>query len=749
MSTRDEDIAKAIRLRDVNSIVAIFFEKNVPAIKQGFKTETELWDYKPNVPYLGKQHANAWAHIAKDILAFHNNRGGVLLFGFSDDFKFKGATVRLDSKLINDQLRRYLPDTLWIEFHREFIQADQKYLGVALIPPRGGPMLRFVADAPFNEDSQIFKIGWSAIRAEDSSKILSPAEAEEVNRKNVKLHVGQKYYVNEPGYRVPAPDYVTFIHRESACTEIEIALQDNRTSVAHVIGIGGLGKTAVATWAAIRAYERKQFSFIASCTAKDRELTTGGIAGLQPEFTSFDSLLNAICDILQFTEYKALSTESKEAKVREIIKDSGGLLYVDNLETVDDPRIIKFLDTLPIGVRALVTSRRLTVKRAVFPITLGQMNDKETCAFGRSLQSLLSCSYVSEMRDDQLADIGSSCDHIPLAIRWILSKSKSPVEAMREDDTIAAGGKQGEELLEFSFRRVFDEMKSSERTLLEVLSLFTQAQPSEVLLVGSGLKLPELQDALSVLIDDAIIKKSFDSDRNDDCYSLQPITRAFVYADIKHREGGEHAIRNRLRDYFEARDITNPDDRVVIRAVRQNTDTSDTALLDLAISARRRGDLESAHDLLRQAITRNPRSWRAYKELAELNRHEFRRISEALRFYEQAAVNAPSDRFEKAKLFREWGILLRDSGQIDALQQSMQKLESALQLNGSDMVTITALAQLYEKRGSWVKVIDLCEPWKDEVYGRARETMFPMLMRAYERSGDQLKAIDIRDRMRS
>ena len=53
MNSRDEDIAKAIRLRDVASRVAMFFEKESPVIKQGFKTETELWDYKSDVPFAG------------------------------------------------------------------------------------------------------------------------------------------------------------------------------------------------------------------------------------------------------------------------------------------------------------------------------------------------------------------------------------------------------------------------------------------------------------------------------------------------------------------------------------------------------------------------------------------------------------------------------------------------------------------------------------------------------------------------
>jgi tetratricopeptide (TPR) repeat protein len=452
--------------------------------------------------------------------------------------------------------------------------------------------------------------------------------------------------------------------------------------------------------------------------------------------------------VLQFTEFKALPIADKEAAIRNLLENSGGLLYVDNLETVDDPRIITFLDTLPLGVRALVTSRRLTVRVAVYPITVGPMDDNETCAFARSLEAVPRCSYVQDMADEDLIRVAVACDHIPLAIRWVLRKSTSGAEALREADAILATGRRGEELLEFSFRRVFDQMTVSERTLLEVLSLFTQPQPTEVILVGSDLKLPDLQDALSTLLDDVIVQRSFDSSRNDDAYSLLPITRAFVYNEVVQHEGREAAIRDRLSDYFEAKDVKNPDDRVVIRAVRQSAETSDTALVDLARSARRRGDLGSAQDLFNQAISRNPRSWRAYRELAELHRHEFRNIGQAIRNYEQAAANAPKDTFEKARIFREWGILLRDSGQPDAASEAEQKLLTSLELNSRDIVTITALAQLYDRRGASFKVLELCEPWAAEVYGRAKETMLPLLLKAYHQTGNMLKEAEIRDRLR-
>jgi hypothetical protein len=92
-------------------------------------------------------------------------------------------------------------------------------------------------------------------------------------------------------------------------------------------------------------------SFIASCTAKDRELTAAGILGMQPEFTSFESLLNSILDVLQYPEHKSLDIGPRELRVRELLENSSGLLYVDNLETVDDPRI-KFPHALP-GARNL------------------------------------------------------------------------------------------------------------------------------------------------------------------------------------------------------------------------------------------------------------------------------------------------------------------------------------------------------------------------------------------------------------
>jgi predicted HTH transcriptional regulator len=178
MATQDA-IASAIRQRNVRGVIQLMFQTDSPQIRNGFRTETELWDYKRNCPPVGRSSENAWAELALDVLAFHNNQGGVIFFGIDDNFNFTGATYRLDSKMLNDQLRRFLPDSIWVDYNREFIGNDQRYLGVALIPPRGPLPSSFRSSAPEINGRRRFVKGDSARRVNDSSEHLTDSEFEE------------------------------------------------------------------------------------------------------------------------------------------------------------------------------------------------------------------------------------------------------------------------------------------------------------------------------------------------------------------------------------------------------------------------------------------------------------------------------------------------------------------------------------------------------------------------------------------
>jgi tetratricopeptide (TPR) repeat protein len=741
------DVKAALRQRDARSLLKLMFKHDTPEFNYGFKTENELWDYKKDCPKMGRDHANAWADLAKEVLGMHNNGGGVLVFGISDNYQYVGAKNRVDSKQLNDGLRRFISDRIWVDFHREFIGSDQSFLGLALIPPRGPVIERFTSDAPAVHGKKLYLAGWSAIRSKDSTWILNSSETDHLTQSRPEPVVGRQYAIDEPYYRVLQPDYSTFVHRDEACASLENVLRDERVAVASITGIGGMGKTALATWGVLRAYQTKAFQFIVSITAKDRELTASGIRAMRPGLTSFEALLDSILDVLGFPDLKALDTSEKECHAKTLLTDSGGLLYVDNLETVDDARVITFLDNLPRGSKAVTTSRRTSVRKLVGPVDLVGLDNQEINAFISSLADEPRIRYVTGLNPAERLRIGEACDRIPLAIRWVLSRARSPAEAISSAENLANGPQRGEELLEFSFRRVFDGMSSSEKAVLQVLSLFQKALPTEALLIGTGLQQASLEDAIDSLSQDALVQRQFDPDTNDYVFTSRPIPRSFVLSELINQQGAADKIRRQLTDWYEARDVSDGDTRLTVRELRQGRVTPELALLDLAKAAERNNDFENASRLYEQALARVPTSWRGAQAYADFMRHRLHDRTRALRMYERAAANAPRRGSDRAVIFREYGFLLRESGEANATDLAIEKFAVALQETPNDPLTIYGLTSMYDRKGFHDHVIELINPIKNHTNPKTRERCLPLLLRAYERKGELLKAAQVREMM--
>ncbi|MFI7135856.1 RNA-binding domain-containing protein [Nonomuraea sp. NPDC050153] len=742
---RDE-IARAISEKDVRRALNYLFERGrTPVLRLGRKTETDLWDFKVDCPELGKKNENAWAHIAADVLAFHNNRGGLILFGIEDtSFSYIGATRVLDSKKFNDQIRKYLGDQFWVEYYRDYISDDQRHLGIALIPPRGPVPVRFKAPAPSIDGKKLFERDGSAIREGDSTKKLDPIAADQFVRSVAVPTYDQKYAVDEPFYRILAPEYGSFLDRGKLGEVIEKSIRDPRVAVTSLIGVGGMGKTALATWAALRAYEEGSFSFIVSTTAKDRELSSVGILGLQATLTSYEDLLGQIADILGFSEIRELPIEEREREVRALLEDTPGLLYVDNLETVDDKRLIKFLDDLPLGIRALVTSRRNSVRTASRPIDIPPLRDKEIVDFIKLISKEPNHGYLRALKDFEAKLVGAAWDGIPLAIRWGTARSRSVTELLAQTDVQIGDRQHGEQLLEFSFRRIFDNLSQAERAVLETLSVLERPIPTEAVVAGTGLPDAQILDAIEDLVGDTIVFRVFDVDRNDYCFTTLPITRVFTRRDMAKRTNAARNAQRRLSNWFEATDILGSDERLLVRELRQGRTSDDTALIDLANAAEKRGDLDTAERLYKQALSRNPRSWRAARDAAEFYRHKRSDSLEALRLYRIAGANAPARGVERAKIFREWGILLRDSGDPDATKEAEEKLQVAHAENKQDAIARHALASMYNRRGAYRLVIDLLEPVRHTKNVKTRKASLPLLLKAYEKSNEMLKAAELK-----
>jgi tetratricopeptide (TPR) repeat protein len=740
-----EDIARAISQRNLAGVLRLMFEGSPPRPRLGRNTETDLWDYKSDCPQLGKAHEGGWAHIAADVLGFYNLRGGLLIFGLDDKrYAFVGATRPLDSKKFNDQIRRYLGDVIWVDFHREYIQDDQRYLGIALIPPRGPAPARFKSSAPLIAGRRLFEAHGSALREGDSTRIMDPAAADRYMRSVAVPKYGEKYAVDEPCYRVLAPEYDDFLSRGGLGETLEKSLRDPRVAVTSLIGVGGIGKTALATWAALRAYDSRGFPFIVSTTAKDRELTSVGIMGLHAGLSSYEDLLDQITEVLGFPELRAEEIGERERSARLLLETTPGLLYVDNLETVDDMRLIAFLDDLPLGVKALVTSRRSSVRTAARPIDVPPFRDRELVQYIRLLARERTYKYLSTLSDTEAMILGRAWDGIPLAIRWGLSRTASVKEALSQAELQMTDRLHGEQLLEFTFRRVFEKLTNGGRAVLETVSVLERPIPTEAVIAGAGLPDHQVLDAVEDLLADAIVHRVFDELRNDYCFTTLPITRAFTRRDLARRPSAARAAQRRLSAWFEATDVTDSDERLVVRELRQGRGADDTALIDLATAAERRGDLDTAERLYRQALSRNPRSWKAARAAAEFYRHKRNNNLEALTLYRVAGAHAPVRGRERTRIFREWGLLLRDSGEPGAAKEAEEKLLAAHESDPADPIARYALAGLYDRRGAYRKVIELLEPIRTTQNPKTRQMSLPLLLKAYDKSRDIVKAAELR-----
>lgn len=739
------EIKKYIDVQDIQSFLTLMFEDNnqrIPLLREGYRHERELWDFKSEVPGSGKRHEPAWAEIARHVLAFHNADGGFLIFGINDtNFEFTGARNFCDSSRFNNAIRKYVGDLFHVIFNRAYIQEDQSYLGIALIPAKRYKLVRFLADAPRKSGGRLFSRGDIAIREGDSSRTYRGSEANELVSDQAITRTGRGYAIDEENYRILSPEYRSFVYRRKLCDEIMDGLQDPRVAVVSVVGIGGVGKTALATWAALEAYRNNMFSFIVSITAKDRELTAKSIVPLDSPLSSYEELIFTIIKVLNLSELLGGdSFEEKQELAHLFMKDSNGLLYVDNLETVDDSRIVNMLERLPLGVRALVTSRIPRIRRSNYPVDVGPLEDYEVHDFLDALVIEPQFEYLDGFTDSDRIAYAQACNRIPLPMRWIAARCKNTRQALSQARDININSTTSEELLEFSFRRIFDQLSEDERHILKTMSVYRRPLAAEAIHIASDIPYRKLVDLLTGLSELSLVEVLYDEEISHDVFALLPITSSFVYGEIKKTDDDfERTVRSRMNHWLNANDISDPVRKALTKRMRQGQESSEEILLELAQDYQRKGAIVDAEQLYREALDRNPKSWKVHRRYAEFLRHFTNEKGKALHHYKEAAQHVPKKEDLRGLVFRELGILLKQSGNLNGLQESTEALEHSFQVNSKDPITVNVLAGNYLNLGRISEAIKILEPFRKHPNLKSREYVLNTLLQCYEHNEDTIE----------
>ena len=86
---------------------------------------------------------------------------------------------------------------------------------------------------------------------------------------------------------------------------------------------------------------------------------------------------------------------------------------------------------------------------------------------------------------------------------------------------------------------------------------------------------------------------------------------------------------------------------------------------------------------------------------------------------------------------REFGRIYGHSGRADATSRAIDHLEIAQANMPHDPICAKVLANFYETRGQTAKIIDILTPFLSTPDKRTKQTLFPILLRAYHTQPDK------------
>ena len=430
--------------------------------------------------------------------------------------------------------------------------------------------------------------------------------------------------------------------------------------------------------------------------------------------------------------------------MRELLPETNSLLFVDNLETVDDPRVIQFLETLPKPVKAITTSRSGSIRRAAFPIPVGPLSFEEALQFLDLHARRRGKEQVRRAAAAEKHRIVQACSRVPLAIEWVVGQSPDLATALRHAEALSGSGAKEEELLEFCFRRIHSALDQRVQAVLAALAVSDRPQVLEAIAVACASSVEIVDAALTDLETCSLVERAWDDKMHDFAFRMLPLTRRFAYRELQKVAGEEQRIRRRLTEWYEGKDAPE-ENRDLIVAARRGRRDPETALVEAAIEFRRAGRVDDAQEYFRRAIHRNPKSWRARREYAELLR-DMGSTGAALEQYQIAAENAPAKGADRALVFREWGMLLRQSGEPGAQRKAAEEFEIALKETPNDPIVQHALAACYMREAHYRKAQPILEKLVSSGSPETRARTYDLLESCYDKLGEKIKLTELGDR---
>jgi hypothetical protein len=361
--------------------------------------------------------------------------------------------------------------------------------------------------------------------------------------------VTKEYYYGErkgstsPGASLylPPKAYHRLVGRFDELERVMSALRDpkHRPMVA-IIGLGGIGKTALAREVVERAWDEKLFEYVVWTSSKTEHFSsedigkTGASAQGEGAVYGFDTLLSDIgrqCDRVDIAQ---MPPDQKQAAVKYLLAKKRVLVVMDNLETVPESEklVADVFQILGQG-KVLITSRHHVKHERVLALDLGGFPEDEGVTFLREESTVRGIEVVAQAGRPSLVEIHQVTGGAPLAMKLVVGQiSRQPMDVVLDTLKEAAFKGQDYPFYRFVYQHSWDMLEMNARMALVDMSVFppiTGGAVGDVQAI-SQVEASALWPAMDQLVTLSLLDKIGVAGR--ERYALHPLTQYFIKSDI-------------------------------------------------------------------------------------------------------------------------------------------------------------------------------------------------------------------------
>lgn len=337
---------------------------------------------------------------------------------------------------------------------------------------------------------------------------------------------------------LPAKTYKDLIGRKAELQQLFDGFKQ-KMPAAFIVGLGGIGKSALAREAVEQALSADLFETVVWTSAKTERFVDEGIEKIERSSYSFDQLLNDIGRQCNRLDIVPLSPEEKREAVKYLLSQTHILIVLDNLETVENAH--QLLDDI-LAIRGnsqlLITSRHFIDHPLVTQIRLGGFSQDQGIHFLRAESKLRGIDAVTQAGERTLKRIHDATGGAPLAMKLVIGQMYwLPMADVLRILADAKFEEQDRDFYRFVFKHSWELLSLNAQKVLVSMSAFAveEGGTGTSILRVSRVEAPEFTPALKLLIFMSLVDPS--QNLQEKRYTIHQLTHYFILSDIVKKWG--------------------------------------------------------------------------------------------------------------------------------------------------------------------------------------------------------------------